>query len=75
MECQSFLQRLLQTNILNLYTHEMVIDRITHLGSTQIDVHLLKWVILMVLFNKKSEEESLAYMEWLVLEDSCEEAQ
>ena len=72
IECRTFLQRLLNEKILNLYSHELVIDRMTQIGCDIIDLNLLKWVILMVLFNNKSEEQSLAYMEWLVLEDACE---
>jgi len=67
--CRGFLTFLEQIKILNPITREYVIDRITGLEATHIELYHVKWVTLMVLFNQPGEEAALACMEYLVLED------
>lgn len=68
LECRGFLMFLEQVGILDSISRELVIDRIMALGTTYIDIEQLKWVILMVLFNKPGQEAAYAWMEDLVFE-------
>ncbi len=70
IECRRFLITLEQQAILNPHTRELVINQALELSCEGIDVSLLKWVTLMVLFNQFSEKEALASMELLVLDDN-----
>jgi len=68
LECRGFLMFLEQVGILNSSWRELVIDRVMALGTNYIDIDQLKWVILMVLFNKPGQEAAYAWMEDLVFE-------
>lgn len=68
-ECRGFLLFLEQMGVLDLYTREMVIDRIMALDSDEVDLEQLKWVILMVLFNQPGQEAAVAWMEDMVLDE------
>jgi Smg protein len=65
-ECRGFLLFLEQINILDDQTREMVIDRALALDET-ITVARLKWVALVVLFNKPGMEAALEWLEDWVL--------
>ncbi len=67
VECRGFLLLLEQTGILDSETRELVIDRVMALETDGIDLHQLKWIILMVLFNQPGQEEAYAWLEDLVL--------
>jgi Smg protein len=69
VECRGFLLRLEQGGILDPETRERVIDRVMALKTDEIDLHQLKWIILMVLFNQPGQEEAYAWMEDLVFDD------
>lgn len=69
-ECLRFLVVLEQHSILNHHTRELVINQAIALASEGIDVSLLKWVTLIVLFNQPDEKQALASMELLVLDDT-----
>jgi Smg protein len=69
-ECRGFLLLLEQGGILDPETREGVIDRVMALETDEIDLHQLKWIILMVLFNQPGHEEAYAWMEDLVFDDS-----
>lgn len=56
--------------ILDANTREMVITQAIELEPEGIDLSLIKWVTLMVLFNQPGQEEALSNMELLVLEGS-----
>lgn len=56
--------------ILTPSTREMVITQAIELETEGIDLSLIKWVTLMVLFNQPDQEEALSNMELLVLEGS-----
>jgi Smg protein len=70
VECRGFLLLLEQGGILDPETREGVIDRVMALETDEIDLHQLKWIILMVLFNQPGHEEAYAWMEDLVFDDS-----
>lgn len=67
-ECQNFIVSLEKQGILNPSTRELVIQQAMDLQSEGIDISLIKWVALMVLFNKPEESEALTCMELLVLD-------
>lgn len=67
-ECRGFLLFLEQMGILTPGSREVVIDRVMALGTDEIDLEQLKWVILMVLFNQPGEEAAYTWMEDLVLD-------
>lgn len=70
MECRRFLLMLEQQGILNPHTRELVINQALELEPEGIDISLLKWVTLLVLFNQPDEKHALACMELLVLDDT-----
>lgn len=69
-QCRSFLISLEQQGILNPQTRELVINKVLELELDSIDVGLIKWVTLMVLFNQPNEKHALACMEFLVLDET-----
>ncbi len=70
-ECLNFIIDLEKQGILNPVTREMVLHQAIELCSEGIDLNLIKWVTLMVLFNQPDEGEALSCMELLVLENPC----
>ncbi len=70
-ECQSFIVSLELSGILSPYTRELVIHQVLELGAEGIDLSLVKWVTLLVLFNQPEESNALACMEYLVLSDDA----
>ena len=69
-QCQDFIMMLDSQSILNSFTREMVIHQVMTLSTEHIDVALIKWVTLMVLFNQPDSQASLVSMERLVLSHS-----
>lgn len=69
-ECLSFLVSLEQQRILTPETREIVINQALALEFDDVDVSLLKWVTLMVLFNHPNTDNALARMEFLVLDNT-----
>lgn len=70
-ECQHFILSLQQQQILTPHTREIVIHLALELINEGVDLHLLKWVTLMVLFNMPNCEHALSHMEFLVLNNSA----
>lgn len=70
LECRSMLLYLEQTGVLDGASRELVIDRVLALETDEIDVEQLKWVVLMVMFNRPGREDVLPWMEELVFERS-----
>lgn len=66
--CINFIAELEEQGILNSVTREIVIHQAIELCSEGMDINLIKWVTLMVLFNQPDEAEALSCMELLVLE-------
>ncbi len=69
-ECRSYLMMLEQLKILSPRLRELVIDLVIALEEEGIDVSLIKWVTLMVLYNETERQDALANMELLVLNDT-----
>jgi Smg protein len=70
VECRGFLQYLENIGILEPAQREVVVDRIMALDNSEIDLEQVKWIILMVLFNRPGQEDAYARMEELVFDDS-----
>lgn len=70
MECRGFLHYLENIGILEPAQREVVVDRIMALDNSEIDLEQVKWIILMVLFNRPGQEDAYARMEELVFDDS-----
>lgn len=69
-DCRYFLITLEQQSILNPHTRELVINQAIELASEGIDVRLLKWITLMVLFNQPDAKQALASMELFILDNT-----
>jgi len=69
-ECRGYILYLEQIGILSSVQRELVIDRLMALGSGDIDVEQVKWVVLMVLFSQPGQEKAFARMEDLVFEEN-----
>ncbi|MDX1607406.1 MAG: DUF494 domain-containing protein [Candidatus Competibacterales bacterium] len=70
-ESQGYLLFLEQTGVLDSQTRELVIERVMALEAEELDLHQLKWIILMVLFNQPGQEEAYAWMEDLMFDDAA----
>jgi Smg protein len=70
VECRGFLQFLENIGIVEPAQREVVVDRIMALDNAEIDLEQVKWIILMVLFNRPGQEDAYARMEELVFDDS-----
>jgi len=69
-DCRGYILYLEQIGILSPLQRELVIDRLMALGSGDIDVEQVKWVVLMVLFSQPGQEKAFARMEDLVFEEN-----
>lgn len=72
MECRAFIISLEQQGILTPLTREIVIHQTMELINEGVDLNLLKWVTLMVLFNMPDCDNALSHMEFLVLTNSLD---
>lgn len=70
-ECRGFILSLEQQGILNPHTRERVINQVLELEHEGIDLSLIKWVTLLVLFSLQEKHE-LEYMQHLVFDESSE---
>ncbi len=68
-ESRGFILHLEQTGILDAGSRELIIDRIMALEIEEISLQQLKWVVLMVLLNQPGREESVCWMESLVMDE------
>ena len=68
-DCRGFLLYLEEAKVLDMHERELVIDRIMALETEEIDLHQLKWVVLMVLFNQPEKEAAITWMEDIVMEN------
>jgi len=69
-DCRGYILYLEQIGILSPVQRELVIDRLMALGSGDIDVEQVKWVVLMVLFSQPGQEKAFARMADLVFEEN-----
>jgi len=70
VESRGLLHFLEQVGVLDPRSRETVIDRVMDLESDEIDIEQLKWIVLMVLFNRPGQEDSFVWMENLVMDES-----
>lgn len=68
-QCINFIIHLEKEAILTAITRELVIHQVMELQAEGIDLNLIKWVTLMVLFNQPEHADALSCMELLVLEN------
>ncbi|MEM7358117.1 MAG: DUF494 domain-containing protein [Pseudomonadota bacterium] len=68
-EGQSLLTRLVNVGVLDLYSREMVIDRVMALDSEDVNIDHIKWVVLMVLSNQPGFAEIAEWAEVVVSGD------
>ena len=68
-QCRGYLLHLEQVGILTPSQRELVIDRLLALGTDDIDIEQIKWVVMMVLFSQPGQEQAYARMEDLVFAD------
>ncbi len=68
-ECRGFLHFLTEVGVLDATNREVVIDRVMALEADEIDLAQLKWIVLMVLFNRPGQEQAFVWMEDLVMDD------
>ena len=69
-DSRGFLQHLENLGIMNFPARELIIDRALALESDEIQLEQLKWVVLMVLFNRPGFEEAYSWMENVVLNET-----
>ncbi|HIF50965.1 MAG TPA: DUF494 domain-containing protein [Thiotrichaceae bacterium] len=69
VECRGFLLFLEQSGVLDSEDRELVIDRVMALETDLIELQQLKWVVLMVLFNRPGKEAAFAWMEDIVMDE------
>lgn len=69
-DCRSFIFSLELQGILTPETREIVIHQTLELINEGVDINLIKWVTLMVLFNTPGCDDALAHMEFLVQSDA-----
>jgi Smg protein len=68
-ECHAFLLQLEAQHIITPMIREVILEQLLQLDE-HIDLSLMKWVVLVVLFHLDDDKEALSCMEFLVLEDS-----
>ena len=71
-DCQNYLLFLQEQNILNALGTELVINQVIDLETNNIDVGIIQWVTLMLLYNQDNQQEALAKMELLVLQEQAD---
>ena len=69
VECKGFLLFLEQSGVLDTEDRELVIDRVMALETESIELQQLKWVVLMVLFNRPGKEAAFAWMEDIIMDE------
>lgn len=73
ISCINFLIGLEQQKILNSEAREVILNQIAALDPELVDIDIVKWVTLMVLFNEPNNEHAMACMELLILENTLGE--
>tara|TARA_Y100000588_G_scaffold127962_1_gene140209 strand:- start:3611 stop:4090 length:480 start_codon:yes stop_codon:yes gene_type:complete len=68
-ECRGFLHFLAEVGVLDATNREVVIDRVMALEADEVDIAQLKWIVLMVLFNRPGPEQAFMWLEELVMDD------
>ena len=66
--CQGYISYLEHAGILNTHTREIVIDCAMSLDIDELQLHDLKWLILMILFNDPSSNDAFLQLESMLLD-------
>lgn len=69
VEGQSLLTRLVNVGVLDQFSREMVIDRVTALDSDEVTLDHIKWVVLMVMSNQPGFSDIADWAEVVVTDD------
>ncbi|MGW8248112.1 MAG: DUF494 family protein [Acidiferrobacterales bacterium] len=71
LDCESrgFLLFMEQSGVLDSISRELVIDRVMALELDEVSIEQLKWVILMVMFNRPGQEHAYALLEDVVFDE------
>lgn len=69
LSCQGFLVSMEQFGILDAVSRELVLDRIMALDSDEIDLDQVKWIVMLVLYNRPGQEAEFAWMENIVFQE------
>lgn len=69
VESKGFLLFLEQSGVIDADDRELIIDRVMALETDFIEVQQLKWVVLMVLFNRPGKEAAFTWMEDILMDD------
>ncbi|MHB1529103.1 MAG: DUF494 family protein [Acidiferrobacteraceae bacterium] len=75
LEARGFVLFLEQSGVLDPVTRELVLERVMALEAEEIDLEQMKWVILMVLFNRPGQEQAYAWVEDLVFNEVQDQLQ
>jgi len=70
LSCQGFLISMEQFGILDAMSRELVLDRIMALDSDEIDLDQVKWIVMLVLYNRPGQEAEFAWMENIVFQEN-----
>jgi Smg protein len=70
VQSRNFLMSLEKQGILSPLMRETVINQVIYLEQEGVDINLIKWVTLMVLFNQPKSDSALSLMELMVLDES-----
>jgi len=68
-KCRGFLQQMESAGVLDAVTRELVLDRVMALGTGDISLEQLKWVMWMVLFHQPGQEYAHSVLEELVFDE------
>ena len=69
VESKGFLLFLEQSGVIDADDRELIIDRVMALETDFIELQQLKWVVLMVLFNRPGKEAAFTWMEDILMDD------
>lgn len=68
-KCRGFLQQMESAGVLDTVARELVLDRVMALGTGDISLEQLKWVMWMVLFHQPGQEYAHSVLEELVFDE------
>ncbi len=70
LSCQGFLISMEAFGILDAISRELVLDRIMALESDEIELDQVKWIVMLVLYNRPGQEAEFAWMENIVFQEN-----
>ena len=70
-DCRGFMLHLEQTGVLGADERERIMDRVMALDMDEMSLAELKWIVLMVMFNRPGSEADFNWKEGIVMDDAC----